>query len=55
MAKVFKFMVFIFLENVLNLDIFTHTPVPHSNLQAEFYENLFPPTPERGRENHDLL
>ena len=29
-------MVFTFLENALNLDIFTHAPVPHSKLQAEF-------------------
>ena len=35
--------------------IFTHSPVSHSKLQAEFFENLFPPTAERGRENYDLL
>ena len=35
-------MVFTFLENALNLGIFTHVPVPHSKLQAEFFENLFP-------------
>ena len=48
-------MVFTFLENALNLDIFTHEPVPHSKLLAEFFENLFPPTAERGGENYDLL
>ena len=30
-------MVFIFLENALNLDIFTHALVPHSKLQAECF------------------
>ena len=43
-------MVFTFLENALNLGIFTHAPVPHSKLQAKFFENLFPPTAERSRE-----
>ena len=51
----FKFMVFTFLENALNLGIFTHAPVRHSKLQAEFFENLFPPTAERGGENYDLF
>ena len=37
-------MLFIFLENVMNLGIFTHAPVLHSKLKAEFFENLFPPT-----------
>ena len=37
----FKFMVFTFLENALNLGIFTHAPVLHSKLQVEFFENLF--------------
>ena len=32
-----------FLENALNLCIFTDAPVPHSKLQVEFYKNLFPP------------
>ena len=27
----------------LNLSFFTHTPVPHSKLLVEFFENLFPP------------
>ena len=48
-------MVFAFPENALNLGIFTHAPVPHSELQAEFFENLFPPTGKRGGENDDLL
>ena len=48
-------MVFAFLENALNLGIFTHAPVPQSKLQAEIFENLFPPTAERGGENYDLL
>ena len=47
-------MVFAFLENALNLDIFTHAPVPHSKFHAEFYENLFPQD-ERGGENYDLV
>ena len=54
-GKIFKFMVFAFLENALNLGIFTHAPVPQSKLQAEIFENLFPPTAERGGENYDLL
>ena len=29
-------------ENALNLCIFTHALVPHSKLQVEFFENLFP-------------
>ena len=48
-------MVFPFLENALNLGIFTHAPFPSSKLQAEFLENLFVPTAERGGENYDLL
>ena len=39
----FQFMVFTFLENEsLNLCIFTQTPFPHSKLQVEVFENLFP-------------
>ena len=53
--KVFKFMVFPFLENVLNLGTFPHAPVPHSKIQAECFENLFPLTPEMGGENYDLI
>ena len=39
----FLFIVFVFLKKGLNLRIFTHALVPHSKLQAEFFENLFPP------------
>ena len=42
-GKIFQFMVFMFRENALNLCIFAHAPVPHSKLQVEFFENLFPP------------
>ena len=52
--KNFKVMVLTFLENALNLCIFTHAPVPHSKLQAEFFENLFCPS-KKGGENYDLL
>ena len=55
MRRIVKFMVFTLLENALNLDIFTHSPIPHSELQAEYFENLFPPTVERSWENYDLL
>ena len=48
-------MVFTFLENAFNLGIFTHALVPHSKLQAEFFENLGYPTVGRGGENYDLL
>ena len=41
--KFFQFIVFTFLENALNLCIFTHALVPRSKLQVEFFENLFPP------------
>ena len=53
-VKNFKSMVFAFLENALNLGIFTHAHVPHSNFQAELFGNLFPSTAERGGENHEL-
>ena len=32
------------LQNELNLCIFTHALVPHSKLQVQFFENLFPPS-----------
>ena len=35
-------MVFTFLEDVLNLWIFTQVSAPQSKLQVEFFENLFP-------------
>ena len=54
-GKFFRFILFTFLENVLNLGIFTHALVPHSKLEAEFFENLFPSTADRGGENYDLL
>ena len=41
--KSFKFMLLTFLENGLNWCIFMHVPVPHSELQPEIFENLFPP------------
>ena len=50
-----KFKAFTFLENALNLGIFTHAPIPHSKLQAEFFENPFSPTAERGGEKYYLL
>ena len=42
-GKSFQCMVFTFLENALNLCMFTHAPVPHSKLQVEVFENYFPP------------
>ena len=54
-GKNFKIMVFAFIGNALNIDIFTHALVPYSKLQAECFENLFPPTTERGGENYDLF
>ena len=42
-------MVFTFLENTLNLCIFTHALVSHAKLQADFFENLFP-TKQKGVE-----
>ena len=40
-------MVFTILENALNIDISTHAPIPHSKLQAEYFENLFPSQQKR--------
>ena len=54
-GKILKFMVFALLENALNLDIFAHAHFSHSKLQAEFFENLFPPTAEGGGEIYDWL
>ena len=48
-------MMFTFLENALNLEIFTRALIPHSKIQAEFFGNLFPPTVEKGGENYDWL
>ena len=39
-------MVFIALENAFNLGIFTLALVPHSKIQAEFFENQFSQTAE---------
>ena len=48
-------MVFRFLKNTLNLGILTHGTVAYSELHAELFENLFPPTTEKSGENYDLL
>ena len=53
-GKHFPIYVFIFLENALNLYIFTHAPVLHSKLLVEFFENLFPQNGRGGR-SYDLL
>ena len=50
LKKCFNFMVFTFLENALNLWIFTHAPNHQSKLQVECFENLFPPGRKRWRE-----
>ena len=50
----FQFMVFTFLENVLEPCIFTHALVTNSKLQVEVFENLFPQRRERGG-RYDLL
>ena len=55
MRKVFKFMWFTFLGNILNLGFFTHASDPHSNLQADIFENLFHPTAEMSGENCDFF
>ena len=54
-GKIFKFMVFSFLEIAFYLDIFTHAPVPNQKRQAELFKNLFLPTAENNCENYDLL
>ena len=51
MGEIFQFMVFTFPEDALNLCIFTHVSVPHSKLQVELFENLFPQE-ERGGGNY---
>ena len=48
LEKKIKFMVFTFLENALNLGVFILAHVPYSKLQTSVFENLFPPTTERG-------
>ena len=39
----FNLIVCIFLENALNLWIFTRVPILQLKLRVEFLENLFPP------------
>ena len=41
-------MVITFLENAVNLDNFTHTPLPHLKLQVEYFENF--PQQQKGME-----
>ena len=41
-------MVITFLVNAVNLGIFTHTPLPHLKLQAEYFENF--PQQQKGME-----
>ena len=53
-GKIFQFVVFTFLENALNLCVFTHAPVHYSRLHVELFENLFPPR-RRGGGNYALL
>ena len=51
-GKIFQFMMLTFLENVLNLCILTHAPVPISKFLVEFFENFFPlplPSPQDGK------
>ena len=55
MREIFQFMVFTFPENALNLCIFTHVSVPHSKLQVELFENLFPPRGKGWRKLCNLL
>ena len=57
-GKIFKFMEFTFLDNPLVQGIFTHAP-PHTKIthspRSYFFDNLFPPTAEKGVGNYDLL
>ena len=49
-------MAFTFLENALNLGISNNAPVPHPKLHAEYFENMFSLTTERGgKNNYDLF
>ena len=50
-----KVVVFLFLQNALNLGIFTHGRIRQSKLQTELCKNLFSTVAERGGENYDLL
>ena len=47
-------MVFTFLENALNLCIFTHALVPHQNSRQKFLKVCFSQA-KRDGENYDLL
>ena len=47
-------MVFTFIENALNLCIYTHPPLAHSKLQVEFFK-ICSPQHRRGGESYDLL
>ena len=47
-------MLFTFLENALNLGIFTHAPVPQSKLEVEFLKICFPQD-KKGERNYDSL
>ena len=49
MGRFFQFMVFTFLENALNLCIFTHVQVRPSKLQVGYFENLSSPRRNRFR------
>ena len=48
-------MVFIFLENALNLGTFTHAPNAYSELQKKIFKNLFLQTADRSEENYYLF
>ena len=49
MGRFFQFMMFAFLENALNLCIFTHVQVRPAKLQVECFENLSSPRRNRLR------
>ena len=68
MGKIFKFTMSTFLENALNLGIFTHAHLSTQNSapvliireitpppRQHFLENLFSSTAERDGRNYDLL
>ena len=54
-GNIFQFMIFTFLENVLNLCSFTHASVLQSKLQVESFENLFSSLKMKGVEETKLL
>ena len=53
MRKIFKFMVFTFLENALNICILLMPKFPTQNSRQDFWKISFPQD-ERGGENYDL-